>query len=151
MNLIRLISNLLKSKSSTAGAILYDEDVQKQNWEIRQNDLGVFTYNSSGFEIDLKNEYHYIKWADIERLVAYKADLMSVDEICMDIIYDNKTVIITEETFGWHQFIKRIKTALLSVNENWEALVLKSPFEYDLTTIYERFDRKMGSSQIIGW
>jgi hypothetical protein len=51
--------------------------------------------------------------------------------------------MITEETPGWYQFIEKLKSAPLEINNDWEASVLKSPFEYDLTTIYERIDRKM--------
>ena len=119
------------------------EDVTKQNWNIKFNDLGIFSYNTLGFDIDLKDGFHSIKWADIERLEAYKADLLTTDEICIDITFDNKTIIVTEETKGWYQFINKLKFALPLTNDNWEALVLETPFEYNLTTIYERADRKM--------
>jgi hypothetical protein len=121
------------------------EEVKKQNWEIKFNDLGIFSYNASGFDIDLKDGFHSIKWTDIERLRAYKADLLTTDEICIDIIFDNKTITVTEETKGWYQFINKLKSALSLTNDNWESLVLESAFEYNLTTIYERADRKMPS------
>jgi len=98
-----------------------------------------------GFDIDLKDGFHSIRWTDIERLQAYKADLLTTDEICIDIIFDNKTIIVTEETKGWYQFIDKVKLALPLTNDNWEVLVLETPFEYKLTTIYERADRKMPS------
>ena len=50
---------------------------------------------------------------------------------------------VTEDTKGWYQFIGKLKSALALTNDNWEALLLKSPYEYDLITIYERLDRKM--------
>lgn len=121
------------------------EEDKKQNWDIKLNDLGIFSYNVSGFDIDLKDGFHSIKWTDIERLQAYKADLLTTDEICIDIIFDNKTIIVTEETKGWYQFIDKVKSALPLTNDNWEALVLETPFEYNLITIYERADRKMPS------
>jgi hypothetical protein len=121
------------------------EEDKKQNWDIKLNDLGIFSYNASGFDIDLKDGFHSIKWTDIERLQAYKADLLTTDEICIDIVFDNKTIIVTEETKGWYQFIDKVKSALHLTNDNWEALVLETPFEYKLTTIYERADRKMPS------
>ena len=121
------------------------EEVKKQNWDIKFNDLGIFSYSASGFDIDFKDGFHSIKWIDIERLQAYKADLLTTDEICIDILFDNKTIIVTEETKGWYQFIDKLKSALPFTNDNWESLVLESPFEYNLTTIYERADRKMPS------
>ncbi len=121
------------------------EEAEKQNWDFKFNDTGIFTYNDLGFYIDLKDGFRSIKWTDIERLQAYKADLLTTDEICIDLTFDNKTIIITEETKGWYQFIGKLKSALPLTNENWEALVLATPFEYNLTTIYERSDRIMPS------
>ncbi len=121
------------------------EKIKKQNWEIKINDTGIFSYTALGFDIDLKDGFHSIKWTDIERLQAYKADLLTIDEICIDITFDNKTIIVTEETKGWYQFIDKVKTALPLTNDNWEALVFETPFAYNLTTIYERADRKMPS------
>ncbi len=119
------------------------EEVKKQNLDIKFNDLGIFSYNALGFDIDLKDGFHSIKWTEIERLQAYKVDLLTTDEICIEITFDNKTILVTEETKGWYQFIDKIKSELPFVNNNWEALVLETPFEYNLTTIYERADRKM--------
>jgi hypothetical protein len=119
------------------------EEVKKQNWEIKFNDTGIFSYNALGFDVDLKDGFHSIMWTDIERLQAYKADLLTTDEIYIDITFDNKTIIITEETKGWYQFINKAKSALPLTNDNWESLVLETPFEYNLTTIYERADRIM--------
>ena len=104
------------------------EEDKKQNWNIKLNDLGIFSYNVSGFDIDLKDGFHSIKWTDIERLQAYKADLLTTDEICIDIIFDNKTIIVTEVTKGWYQFIDKVKSALPLTNDNWEALVLETTF-----------------------
>lgn len=119
------------------------EDVKKQNRETKINDLGIFTYNNFGFDIDLKEGYYSIKWTDIERLQAYKVDLVTTDEVCIDITFDNKTITITEATKGWYQFIDRLKEEFSHVDDEWQAIVLKTPFEYNLTTIYERADRIM--------
>jgi len=115
------------------------------NWEIKYNDLGIFHYNNLGFDIELKDGFHSIKWTDIERIQAYKVDLLTTDEVCIEITYDNKILMISEETRGWYQFIDKLKSKLSLIYDNWEALVLEKPFEYNLTTIYERADRKMPS------
>jgi hypothetical protein len=145
MSLLKLISKIFKRNTSTDKVFQTDEETKKKNWEIKYNDLGIFSYNSLGFEIDLKSGYHSIKWIDIERLQAYKVDLLTTDEICIDITFNNKTIVITEETKGWYQFIEKFKLSLPFLNDNWETLVLETPFEYNLTTIYERNDRKIPS------
>lgn len=143
MTIIKFIKTIFKIKTTS----VYNSDVEinlkKQKWEATFNDTGIFKYTDPGFDIDLEEESYSIKWTDIERLQAYKADIIVVDEICIDITFNNKTIIITEETAGWYQFIKKIKPILVLTNSNWEASVIKSPLEYDLTTIYEREDRRM--------
>jgi hypothetical protein len=142
VRLFQVISNFFRSDGTNGDTLKFSEEVKQQNWHFKQAELGVFCYNENGFEVELDTVLYSIKWTDIERLQAYKADLMTTDEICMDITFNNQWIMITEETPGWYQFIDRMK-ASLAVNENWEKEVLKSPFEYDLTTIYERSDRKM--------
>jgi len=143
VDVLKFISALFKNSTTTLDKFEVSEEVKRQNWAIKFNDLGIFSYNASGFDIDLKDGFHSIKWTDIERLEAYKADLMTTDEICVNIVFDNKTIIVTEETKGWYQFIDKLQSVLPLTNSNWEDLVLKSPNEYHLITIYERSDRKM--------
>jgi len=145
LNPLKFISTLFKSNTSAEDIFATSEEDKKLNWNIKFNDLGIFSYNALGFDIDFKDSFHSIRWTDIERLQAYKADLLTTDEICIDLIFDNKKIIVTEETKGWYQFIKKVKSALPLTYDNWEALVLETPFEYKLTTIYERADRKMPS------
>src|SRR5882757_1198734 len=140
MNPLKFISDIFKRNTSTSDSLQNDKEIKKKNWDIKNNDLGTFTYNNLGFVIELDNELHSIKWADIERLQAYKVDLMTTDEICMYITYNNKWIMITEDTSGWYKFIERLQSSLPDITDKWEATVLKSPFEYDLTTIYERAD-----------
>lgn len=145
MNILKFISTLSKCFQLKADNHEISEDLKKANWEIKYNDLGIFNYNNLGFDIELKDGFHSIKWTDIERIQAYKVDLLTTDEVCIEITNDNKILMISEETKGWYQFIDKLKSKLSPTCDNWEALVLEKPFEYNLTTIYERADRKMPS------
>lgn len=142
LNPLKFISGLFKINTSSVDKFGIN-DVKQQNWDSKFTDLGIFSYNTLGFNIDLKGGFHSIKWVDIERIEAYKADLLTIDEICIDITYDNKTIIVTEETKGWYQFIDKLKSTLRLTDDNWETSVLETPFEYNPITIYERADRKM--------
>ena len=141
MNPLRLISTLFNSNSPTVNKLKISEIVEKHNCDIKFNDYSIFNYTDLGFDIDVNNVFHSIKWTDIERLQAYKTDLLTTDEICIYINFDNKTIIVTVETKGWYQFIGKLELALPLFKHNWEALVLETPFEYNLITIYERADR----------
>lgn len=143
MELLKFISNLFRRDILKTDLLYHGEEVKRKNLETRYNDLGIFNYDDLGFDIKLDNESYSIKWIDIERIQTYKVDLTTTDEICMDITFNNQSLMITEETCGWYQFIDKLQSALSEIKNDWEAAVLKSPFEYDLLTIYERIDRKM--------
>ena len=61
----------------------------KRKFSLKYNDLGKFIYEDDGFIFQFDNGSQKIKWDDIEKIVAYKADLMTIDEIRMDIVYNN--------------------------------------------------------------
>jgi len=50
------------------------------NFDKKYNDLGKLTYEEDGFTYKFKDGIQKIKWTDIERIVAYKADLMTFDK-----------------------------------------------------------------------
>ncbi len=144
MRFIKFISTFFNSKGSTAD----QRDLKEKtahNWDVKFNDLGIFTYNDLGFDLESEDGTHSIKWTDIERLEAYKVDRLTTDEIRLNIVSNNKSLTITEETKGWYQFVERVKSALPLVDGSWEFAVAQTPYETNLTTIYERPDRKMPS------
>lgn len=116
--------------------------LDKQRSTDKSNDLGIFNSCSTlGFDIDLNDGHYFVKWTDIERVVVYKADLLMTDEVCMEITFNGKAIIVTEGTKGWDVFIDQLKSSLRLNNDNWESMVLQPPFAYNLMTIYERIDR----------
>lgn len=111
---------------------------KQQRWKEKIDDTGIFVYDREGFTMKTDDNISYIKWSEIKRIEAYKVDLLTTDEICLDISLTDKQITITEETRGWFQFIERMKRQLPLVDKDWELSIVRSPFEYDLTTIYER-------------
>jgi hypothetical protein len=115
----------------------------KRNFDIKFNDLGKFTYEDGGFIFQFKSEQQKIKWAEIERLIAYKQDLMTTDEICMDIVFNNWQATISEETPGWYQFVEKTKLVFPNIPKNWDTEIAQPPFATNLTILYQRQDREM--------
>lgn len=142
MTILKKIWNLFSpdSKMNRASQI---SDESKKRFDIKFNDLGKFIYDDDGFIFQFKSEQQKIKWTDIERLVAYKQDLLTTDEICVDIIYNNWQTTITEETRGWYQFIEKTKLIFPSIPKNWDSEIVHPPFETNLTILYQRADREM--------
>jgi hypothetical protein len=141
LNPLKFISTFFKSTASVAGQVGIAVGLDKQHSTDKSNDLGVFnSCDTLGFGIDLKDGHYFIKWIDIERVVVYKADLLTTDVVCMDITFNGKTIIVTEEAKGWDTFTNQLKSTLRLNNDNWETLILQPPFAYNLMIIYERID-----------
>ena len=109
----------------------------------RMEDPGEFIYEEGGFIYQFGEGAKKIKWTDIERLVAYKMDLMTVDEIRMDIVWDGWKMTITEETPGWYQFVERLKAVFPGIPADWDSTIVQPPFATNLAVLYEREDRIM--------
>lgn len=102
------------------------------------DDLGKFRYDEDGFIFSFDDGSKKIRWVEINKLIAYKVDLMTVDEIRMDILCDTYQFTITEETPGWFQFVLKTKKVFPEINENWDLQIIKPAFEATVMVVYER-------------
>lgn len=101
-------------------------------------DLGVFQYINEGFNLSYENLAISVKWAEIKRIDVYKADLMTVDRIEMEIAYEDKTIVIGEELPGWYQFVLKTKEVFPTIPKDWDNQIVLPPFAANLTTIYKK-------------
>jgi hypothetical protein len=144
MTILKYIRNLFSANGNVdAHSPISKED--KRKFTARFNDVGQFTYTDDGCIVQLNTEQEEIKWADIERLVAYKRDFYTSDEICLDIVFNNCQITISEETPGWYQFVERIKLVYPEISQNWDTEIVHPPFATNLTVLYQRKDRIMAS------
>ena len=118
----------LFSSGDKADKFTQVSDEEQKRFDIKFNDLGKFIYENDGFIFQFKSEQQKIKWTDIERLIAYKLDLMTTDEICLDIVYNNWQTTITEETPGWYQFIEKTKLVFPNIPKNWDSEIVHPAF-----------------------
>ena len=76
---------ILRSNEAKGGSFIkYWQKSENQNCDIKFNDTGIFSYYVLCFNIDLKEGLYSINWTDIERFEAYKADSLTIDEICIE-------------------------------------------------------------------
>jgi len=144
-HLLGLFKNILNlfSSSEKSQTLSQPGEESKKKFDLEYNDLGKFKYEDDDFIFQFDKEPQKIKWADVERLVAYKADLMTIDEIRMDIVYNNWRTTITEDTPGWFQFILKTKSVFKSIPNDWDVKIIQPAFATNLTVLYEREDRIM--------
>ena len=78
-----------------------------------------------------------ITWAQIDRIVTYKIDLLTYDEIRVQ--FENRNgdaIVVTEESPGFvalmHEVVRRFPSA-----QDWHAQVSQPPFVECWTVLYE--------------
>ena len=135
MSFFRKITSLLSTSTAT---VSFTEAERAMRREQKRHDPGAFTYEEDGFFYAFMTETRKISWASIEKIVAYKQDLITVDEICIDIIYDNWVTTFTEETPGWYVFLEKIKMVFPGIPPDWSDAIMRPPFDTKLMVLYER-------------
>lgn len=91
-----------------------------------------------GFSISLESGIKDIPWNDVEELHAYKKDLLTYDEICIDIVLNESIITITEEIEGWIEFTEKINEIFPTINKEWYADVMLPAFETNVTILYKK-------------
>ena len=79
-----------------------------------------------------------VEWSLIDKIVAYKIDLLTVDEICFEIDYLDKRLLITEESEGWRFFLTELINRIPTIDSKWEEKLIKPVFERNETELYNR-------------
>jgi hypothetical protein len=78
-----------------------------------------------------------LRWSDIDRIEAFKADLLTADDVCLAFIAGAMTYTVDEETPGWQQLGEAIR-ARFAVHPNWFATVVQPPFAMNRTILWDR-------------
>jgi hypothetical protein len=113
---------------------------ERAEFDVYQN--GFFEYTENGFKnsVELNNESY--KWEEIQTVYGYKVDLLTYDEICIDVYtIDQKNFTITESTGGWFQFISRLSKNIKSIEIDWYVKIANPAFEKNLTLLYDKQNR----------
>jgi hypothetical protein len=111
---------------------------EKEFVELYNSD-GIFSYNENGFELSINETLTKVKWNEIQKLTAYKIDLLTTDEICLFVEAENgKQFEISESTEGWFKFLEKTKEQFENINKMWEIDISNPAFERKETEIYNR-------------
>ncbi|MFD2920001.1 hypothetical protein ACFS6H_09800 [Terrimonas rubra] len=111
--------------------------IQQKAFDLRYNDTGVFQYVHTGFYFSDKDQTIFVAWADIKSIFAFKRDLMTVDELNIEVFLKNDTRIrLTEEIDGWFQFIIKLKEVFPNIDKEFDTKLIFPAFETNLTLVY---------------
>jgi hypothetical protein len=113
------------------------KEILQQQFIDAQKTLGFFSYSDNGFTF-LDKAY---LWNEVSSVFAFKEDLITTDEVCVDIfMIDNSSLRIDESTPGWFQFTKRLNNRL-SISDEWENNVMHPAFATNMTLLFDRQGR----------
>ncbi len=143
MGFYRKITSFLQSSKTTAS---FTDAERALRWQQLQDDPGKFIYEADGFRYPFKERDEKLNWSAIERIVAYKEDWMTVDEICLDILSGGWTITFSESLPGWYQLLIKLKQVFPAIPENWDGEIIQPAFATNYTVLYEREDRQMPQS-----
>ena len=99
---------------------------------------GDFQYKENMFALNNLASSKYYRWDEIENIVAYKVDLMTTDDVRLDISFVDAVLTISEDIAGWNLFLENLMTALPSIPKDWEQKVIETPFAANTTLIYKK-------------
>ncbi len=116
MKLLDLIVNIMKSKKV------------KQELSI----LG------DGFEINNGNASNQVLWNEIGTITAFKRDLLTEDQICLEIQVGSNSFYCSEDFKGWIEFEEELRRHLPQIDVNWINNLAKPAFKESRTLVYSR-------------
>jgi hypothetical protein len=109
-----------------------------KNFDEIYEDLGCFKYDKDGFTIEYEDFNIAVKWEEITQLNVYKKDLITIDQIEMEIVRGEKYFVISEELPGWFQFVKKTKEIFPIIPKDWDLNIIHPAFQTNFTTIYSK-------------
>lgn len=98
----------------------------------RLSDLG-----DTGFTANTESSQFFVQWQNIGTMTAYKVDLITSDEMCLQITLKNGTELIANESSeGWVDFCQYIKKVFPKISPSWDIDLMFPAFASNRTTIY---------------
>jgi hypothetical protein len=110
-------------------------------WRLTRPQMPSLVVDEQGFSLckaaQVTERY---SWGEVGRIIAFKRDLGTYDEICMQIDIGRRAcpLELSEEFGGYEQFAKAVEKHLPGVNREWWSQVAFPAFAENVTTIYQR-------------
>ena len=92
----------------------------------------------NGFEVIYDETATLFSWIEIDKLIGFKIDRFTTDDICLKIESGNKFAIISEEFDGWRIFMNELLNRFPTIDKNWEGIISYPAFERNETELYNR-------------
>ena len=100
--------------------------------------FGIFEFRDNSFIATLSDKKLEVFWDNISEINVYKVDLMTIDEIVMEMTYNDRVLTITEETDGWNSFTDKLENIFPTIPVDWWQKVAHPAFATNFATIYKK-------------
>ncbi len=95
-------------------------------------------YKDYGFVYTYGSINRLFAWNRILKIIAYKADLLTIDEVRLEIWDNDGGITITEEEDFWKDFTGRILEQYPEIDKEWFSKIIQPPFARNETVIYKK-------------
>lgn len=119
-------------------------DVLKHLWSVlvqRERPAEWISLTHEGFELHRGGvSVGGVAWREVERITAFKRDLITVDSICLEfkLAGEKGFFEVNDDVGGFWELVGLIKEIFPTSLQDWEEAVGKPVFAPNITVIYER-------------
>lgn len=103
-------------------------------------DDGVFKFENNGFYVKNLKTQDFIKWNDINFIIAYNILIFDTSTIFLEIHINGGIFKFNERTLGWYQLCNNISLKLSNINNQWRIILLNHPHTEDKVIVYNSSD-----------
>lgn len=104
------------------------------------SDDGIFKFENNGFYVKNLKTQDFIKWKDINFIIAYNVLLFDTSTMFLEIHTNEGVFKFNEEMSGWYQLSNNIRLNLSSINNQWRMILFNTPNKEDRIIVYNRND-----------
>lgn len=98
----------------------------------------MFVYASDGFTVTNGDFEKTIRWEEIDRINAYKKDLVAYDLIVLEIVCGDYVLTLDEVSPGWFSFILKLKDVFKTIPKDWDINIIQPPFKENYTILFKK-------------
>lgn len=104
---------------------------------ISNDNLKNISFSKQGLQYSIQGVTFVINWLEIAEIIAYKVDLMTYDEVRLDIKCSGQILTIDEESENWDKLCSRLSLLFPMIDIKWLGKVIQQPFKANRTILYQ--------------
>ena len=109
---------------------------------------GTFAFSETGFRLVPPYGTGQYDWANVQSAFGFKLDLLTLDEICLNLFFANGSSLrLTESLPGWPALLRHLSTPFPSIPPRWECDVMQLPFATNMTLLFDHNGRTLQQAE----